>query len=243
MTARGKNGRGNGNGKNGNGRNGKKHHHSVPLSQRPQEAAPKDVDDEMLRTYALELRRDGSSYRAIAAALTQHVAMLHAEGKVREARSIGKDVAHRLVTEALSDLRAVNAESADEVRQLEVERLDKWLERLNLGTSKGTPRTIDTMLRVSERRARLLGLDAEASHRLRVVGASGGPLEIGLVDARAVLDAKLLKLAEALSAGPGPEVPAPPILPAHAASESHAEAPPTPPEAPAEPRIEEPPTD
>ncbi len=51
---------------------------------------------------------------------------------------------------------------ADEVRLLELERLDSWAAKLEdqLGNGEAPERIVPVLLRVQERRARLLGLDA-----------------------------------------------------------------------------------
>lgn len=171
---------------NGNGRhlpavaNGRKP--GQPLKNQQQSAAPKDVDDEILRTRALDLRREGASYRAIASALTDEL------GRQGIDRKIGKDVAHRLVTEALAEIRKANAESAEEVRQLELDRLDVWMLRLNTGKKRSEPRVIDTMLRISESRRKLLGIDAAT--KLGIGGLDGGPIEV-LVNPKDAVRGKL----------------------------------------------------
>lgn len=48
----------------------------------------------------------------------------------------------------------------DEARTLELERLDDWMVRLAPAIRNGDDRAISTALRISERRARLLGMDA-----------------------------------------------------------------------------------
>lgn len=224
MKRNGSNGRHNGAGRHGkNGRNGKKPtatgSGAQPLANKPQSAAPKAVDDEMLRVLALDARRDGASYRAIATTMTAQLAVQFAAGEITEARVITKDVAHKLVVDALTDLRAVNAETADHVRTLEIERLDKWTAKLSASVKADYPRTIDTLLRIAERRAKLLGLDAETSQKLRLVGAGDGPIEITAVDARTLLRDRLGKLQESMRIE-APALPAPSVLPATAKPES-----------------------
>lgn len=181
---------GNGNGRhNGNGQNGKR---ARPLKDKQQEASPKDVDDEILRIQALELRRTGASYRAIATAMTNDMTVRGTP------RVISKDVAHRLVIEGLRDLREHNAETLDEVRRLELERLDYWTMKLQTGEKASTPRTVDTLLRIQERRARLQGLDAPT----RIAGADGGPIELAVIDARSLLRERLDALRKAMQGEP-----------------------------------------
>lgn len=190
----------NGHGSNGNGKRRANGKHNVPLSRKDQQAAPKDVDDELLRTMALELRREGASYRTIASEMTKQLA------KQGKERTIDKNVAHRLVVEALNDIRSTNAESAEVVKQLEIERLDVWTMRLNASEKRNTPRTIDTLLRIAERRARLLGTDAPK--KIGLGGLDGGPLDIAFVDSRVAIREKLDALRRTMQ--PVAAVPVPP---------------------------------
>jgi DNA-binding CsgD family transcriptional regulator len=48
----------------------------------------------------------------------------------------------------------------DEARALELERLDDWLCKLQPGIEQGDDKAITTALRISDRRSKLLGLDA-----------------------------------------------------------------------------------
>jgi len=91
---------------------------------------------------ALELKKSGASYQAIADALGF------------KARSH----AYSLVMEGLADLDALSEESAAELRRVELERLDAMT--LSLWEERSNPRVTDSLLRISERRARLLGIDA-----------------------------------------------------------------------------------
>lgn len=206
----------NGNGKNGkhvlgNGKQPKPRKPRQPLKAQSQHATPVDVEHEMLRAIALELRADGLSYRKIAAAINDPERMKKEFGftmsKGREA--ISKDIAFKLVIEGLTDLREKNTETIEEVRKLELERCDAWLARLSTGAAKNDPRTIDTMLRISERRSKLLGLDVP----VRIAGADGGPIELTLADPRAIFREKLAALQRAMSSAPVVVVP-PPALPA-----------------------------
>lgn len=95
------------------------------------------------RKQALELRKSGATFAQIGQAL-----------ELSEAR------AHQLVKDELSRLRAVCAEEAENVRHLELERLDKMQLALSSKLKDGQPEAINSALRLMERRAKLLGLDA-----------------------------------------------------------------------------------
>jgi hypothetical protein len=59
------------------------------------------------------------------------------------------------------------------VKQLELYRLDRY--RLALDARKTDPRTVDTLIRISERVAKLHGLDAP--QRIEASGPNGGPIQ------------------------------------------------------------------
>ncbi len=90
---------------------------------------------------ALELRKAGATFDQIAKAL----GYANAGG------------AYKVVQ---AGLRAVVQQPADEVRQLEVERLDAMLRALWPDAMAGKWLAIDRCLGIMDRRARLLGLDA-----------------------------------------------------------------------------------
>jgi len=68
--------------------------------------------------------------------------------------------AHKIVKRVLERTRAETNEEAAELRRLEVERLDALLLTLWKPATEGSLGAIDRVLKVMERRARLLGLDA-----------------------------------------------------------------------------------
>ena len=96
---------------------------------------------------ALELRRMGKGYVEIATAL-----------------DISKSQAHRLVQDGLEDAREQVESSAVELKAEEVSRLDAMLAGLWPDARKGHLGSIDRVLRIMERRAKLLGLDAPTKH-------------------------------------------------------------------------------
>lgn len=92
---------------------------------------------------ALELRRAGLSYREIAAKI-----------------GIGKSQAQRLVEAGLEQVRdEVDAEARD-LKAIELSRLDAMLSGLWPDARRGAHGAVDRVLRIMERRAKLLGLDA-----------------------------------------------------------------------------------
>lgn len=105
---------------------------------------------------ALELRKGGATYRAIADALGYR----------------GPQGAQAAVESAL---KLTLQEPADRVRQLELERLDTMVLALWSGVRGGDLGTIDRMLKLMKRRAELLGLDMPV--KLEHTGPDGGPIK------------------------------------------------------------------
>lgn len=92
---------------------------------------------------ALELRRSGLSYSEIA----------HRIG-------IGKTTAHRLIEDAIREASATINDEAREMKALELSRLDGMLAGLWTDARRGNVQAVDRVLKIMERRAKLLGLDA-----------------------------------------------------------------------------------
>lgn len=93
---------------------------------------------------ALKLRQRGLTYGEIAE-------------RIGYANS---SVAYKAV---MLELKRQMREPAEQVRELEIDRLDRMLLALQPKIDAGDTRAIDTALRIMERRARLLGLDAPQS--------------------------------------------------------------------------------
>ena len=122
----------------------------------PQVNAPRRVKSHQQMIQALELRAAGASFRQIG-----------------EALSVSKPRAFRIVRKALDELVLHCQDTAERVRQLELYRLDRM--RLALDPKKGDPRVADTLIRISERVAKLHGLDAP--QRIEASGPNGGPIQ------------------------------------------------------------------
>lgn len=78
-------------------------------------------------------------------------------------------VAHKLVSQELCQIRETNADAADELRALELERLDTLYRHAFTAVTYGDVPAIDRCIRVMERRARLTGIDAAT--RTEISGA------------------------------------------------------------------------
>ena len=106
------------------------------------------------RVRAFELRKTGASYRQIAQALAV------------DTHTAWGDVAAELGT-----LRETAVGEATELRALELERLDGMTSGLWPQVRTGSAPAVAALVRVSERRARLLGLDAPIASRTEVTGS------------------------------------------------------------------------
>lgn len=104
-------------------------------------ASPRRITAAEKRARALELRKAGATYDQIA----------------RQVGFSERGAAYRAVQTALLE---ITQEPAQEVRQLELERLDAMLLGLWPAARKGKEGAVDRVLRIMERRAKLLGLDA-----------------------------------------------------------------------------------
>ncbi len=102
---------------------------------------------------ALELRKSGATYSSIAKAM-----------------GISLSGAADAVKRALARLNERSLEGADELRRLELERLDRMLLAMYPQATRGNQGSVDRVLRIMERRARLLGLDAPIRNEHSGVG-------------------------------------------------------------------------
>jgi hypothetical protein len=113
---------------------------------------------------ALALRRAGLGFREIG-----------------EQLGVPTSTAYDAVMGALRDAIEHRREAAEEVRQLEIERLDALLAAIWPKAGDGRLPQLDRVIRIMERRARLLGLDAPT--RQEWAGPDGGPIPVEVTSA------------------------------------------------------------
>ncbi len=101
------------------------------------------IQAEEKRRRAVDLRRAGFTYEQIA-------------DKV----GISRGYACKLVTSALKRIREETNEITEDVKALELQRLDELFRTAYQAVLDGEVRAIDQAIKVMDRRARLLGLDA-----------------------------------------------------------------------------------
>ena len=128
------------------------------------------ITSKQRREKCLELRIGGASKRAIA----------------REVGISDRQVG-RLLDDAIDTLNKSCNEKAEHVKRIELERLDKMT--LALFTNRNSPRVTDSLLRIMEQRAKLLGLYEPEKKELS--GPNGQPLEF--VDKTEEVRAKLFR--------------------------------------------------
>ena len=124
---------------------------------------------------ALDLRTRGYTYDRIADAL-----------------GISRAGAAECVRRALAALKLECEEKAEEVRDLELKRLDRMLEIAQTAADQGELAAIDRVLRIQERRSKYLGLDAPTRSESHATVAAA--IDLGHLD-----DAKLRALETAFS--------------------------------------------
>ena len=117
--------------------------------------SPRRINAKERALKAVELRKAGATYQAIA----DQLGFRSPQG------------AYDAVKRTL--LRTAQAPS-DELRVLEIERLDTMLLAIWAAVRAGNYGAIDRAIRIAARRAALLGLDAPDKHE--VTGADGEPL-------------------------------------------------------------------
>ena len=131
------------------------------------------------RVWSLDLRKKGYSYREIGREL-----------------GISEAQAHRDVHRMLDHLCEIERDTAEKIRRMEIMRLDSMLRGLWTSVEDGDPQAVTASLKVSERRAKLLGLDAPS--RQELTGRDGGPLATANVDLTKLSDEDLATLAQIL---------------------------------------------
>lgn len=112
-------------------------------------ASSRRIEAAEKRARALDLRKAGATYDQIA----------------EQVGFSNRGNAYRAIQTALKEL---TAEPAHEVQRLEVERLDAMLLGLWGQARRGNQGAVDRVLRIQERRARLLGLDAKTQHDMGI---------------------------------------------------------------------------
>jgi hypothetical protein len=139
-----------------------------PNKPGPSRTSPARIEARDKRQWALRLRRAGVHYEDIAERVGY-----------RDRRSAQRAVERELEVHSAEDVSAV--------RKIEVERLDAMLMAMWRKAINGDGWSVDRVLRIMERRSRLLGLDAPIRQQIEVITES-------------VLDEEIAKLTGKLAA-------------------------------------------
>lgn len=107
----------------------------------PSPTGAQAIETAQKQAQAIALRLEGLPYRAIGARM-----------------GISDKNAFKHVKNALQRYRQATAETVEEVRELELQRIDELIN--GLWAQRGNNRVVDTITRLMDRRAKLLGLDA-----------------------------------------------------------------------------------
>ena len=126
----------------------------------------------MRRTRALTLLSDGKTKREIAATLGVSV------------QTVSRDISWMIAHE-----KADNPERVGEIREIETQRIDAWLSRASKLLDNADPdiqlKALDRVVKLAERRAKLLGLDAPVKQEIETTTVG----EVTPADVRAALAA------------------------------------------------------
>lgn len=110
---------------------------------RPRKTGPDQLDSAKWQAVAVEMRTKGHTYLQIGTAC-----------------GVTSQAAQQAVVKYLEQTRAISREAAEDVRRLELDRLDRVLAVVGPMAESGDLAAVDRLLRIQERRASLLGLDA-----------------------------------------------------------------------------------
>lgn len=138
----------------------------------PSEGGPKKRRRPMSRTSPVVLESEGRIREAV-------TLRLKGESYEAIAQALGyKDEsgARKAVGAALERTRQVTAESVEELRQIELDRIDLAIRGLRPSVEAGDPNAIKVWLQASQSRRALLGLDAPK--RTELSGPGGAPLQV-----------------------------------------------------------------
>lgn len=122
------------------------------------------------RKIALQLRQAGFTYRDLAVALTN-------KGFPCKFTTAYKDVRH-----CLKEISKQTHEEAEELRVLELSRLDTLLRSIWTKAIKGDMNAIDRSLKISERRCKLLGIDAPIQNVNEIIVPGAKNIQVEFID-------------------------------------------------------------
>lgn len=157
----------------------------------PKNQTSAQLETQTRRAFVIELRKSGATYDQIAQATIQKFG-LGALPAGWDSRYAYKDVAREL-----ERVQGYVNGLAEDVKELEVQRLDRLLLAVWKKAAEGDLGAVDRALRIMERRARLLGLDAPTHlavedwrEQAKAEGLDAGSIFETLVNAIAQMDGR-----------------------------------------------------
>ncbi len=96
--------------------------------------------------------------------------------QIEQQLNISREQARRDLQQALAQIAKEQSASTEAYRALELERLDMLWQKVLPGVNQNDVGSLNSALRISERRAKLLGLDAPVKQEL--TGANGGAIAV-----------------------------------------------------------------
>lgn len=187
--------------------------HSAEMPTRPTTRVGREAKTSKRRTRrlerevrAVEFRKAGLTYEAIAERISDIENAEAIERGEDPAKPIRASTAYKCVRRWFQRTERKTAETIEDVRQLELERLNTMLTGLWTRARDGDAAAIDRVIKIQQRRAELLGLDApKPKQQFEHTGKDGGPIETTL-DFSGLTDderAELRRLANKGSGKPG----------------------------------------
>ena len=108
------------------------------------------------RTEAAERRKQAMALRIAGASFAQ----------IGERLGVSAQAAHKMIVVSLAEIAKQTAESAEQLRAIELQRLDALQAALWADAMRGDEQKTDRVLKVMTRRATLLGLDAPTKQEI-----------------------------------------------------------------------------
>jgi hypothetical protein len=132
------------------------------MARRNNNANAQSIEAKEKAARALELRKEGKTFEEIAA----------------ETGYSSRQAAYDAVKRAMS---ALTREPATELLELELARLDTMWGAHYIKAQRGDVQALAACMRIMERRAKLLGLDAPDKSSTELTGPDGGPVALPTV--------------------------------------------------------------
>lgn len=124
------------------------------------------VRRESMAGEAVALRIRGKTYQQIAQTL-----------------GVSDGLAFKVINEELERRRSITREQIETIRDIELERLESWLDKLDPNIEVGDTKSIQTAVKIQERKSKLLGLDAAIDIEVKAANISDADLIAKLRDA------------------------------------------------------------